>query len=176
MNQVLQAIRSTYFENQVGISIGVLTGIISSLAAMALIYLQGRLKNYIHNRRYQQSCGDYIAYKKYDEMRETPIFKLRIEANANTLIVYGSDVDTEQRIEGKIFFGRSLPNYGTGYYTHGNAWGFFQVQRKSDDTIFAHMPYQDGGSEVHQAYVFVKKSRIPSSQSASLSRQRPLLF
>jgi hypothetical protein len=155
--------------------VSIVTSLLSSAIALTIGTAWMRGKHFINDGRFRKNQGAYIAYKKYDDARTNPIFYLNIQSKANSLIICGYDIAENQKIEGKIYFGRNLPNYGTGYYTHGNAWGFFQVQRKSDDIIFAHMPYQDGGSQVHQAYVFVKtcaSNRLKnSSESPNLPKQ-----
>lgn len=153
---MLESLKSMFVDNQTGIYVAVITGVFTSLVATGMVFLIGKAKIYRHDKRYKKNNGKYIAYRKYDDSRKEPVLNLGIVAKANTLEVRGSDIKNNEPIKGEILFERSIPNYGTGYYTHGNGWGFFQVQIKSDSIILAHMPYHDGGNEIHQAYVLVK--------------------
>jgi hypothetical protein len=132
---------------------GVLAGVVAALiwALLVALYRANRLK-----REFGPLSGTYRVTRKLSDQPEPETVSISVKRNVLTVQSQGGDL-----YSGEIAMSEQFLASGKGQYHQAKdgaqLWGFWDVQRKDEDTILVHTTYANPQSHAAVVSGFVWK-------------------
>lgn len=117
---------------------GVLAGVVAAFIWTLIVagYRVRRLK-----REFAPLSGTYRVTRKFTDQPQPETLSITVKKNLLTVQSQGAD----GLYSGLIAMSEEFPSSGRGHYQHAKdgaqLWGFWDVQRKDDDTLLVHTTF-----------------------------------